>query len=114
MLTVCGWGRRLASARRRRSGRSQPRRSTPGQFSSTAQDLDRGKRSEVDYLNGLIVQRGGALGLRRLESAGVSVREVGVGGSWRRWRAERYADFPSAITQKLLYIYTVSMGKEKS
>lgn len=35
----------------------------PSQFSSTAQDLARGKRSEIDYLNGLIVQRGEALGV---------------------------------------------------
>jgi len=37
--------------------------SMPGQFSSTAQDLARGKRSEIDYLNGLIVRRGAALGV---------------------------------------------------
>src|SRR5450830_458045 len=37
--------------------------SMPSQFSSTAQDLARGKRSEIDYLNGLIVQRGAALGI---------------------------------------------------
>lgn len=35
----------------------------PSQFSSTAQDLAVGKRSEIDYLNGLIVQRGDALGI---------------------------------------------------
>ena len=35
----------------------------PTQFSSTAQDLARGKRSEIDYLNGFIVQRGEALGI---------------------------------------------------
>ncbi|WP_109480813.1 2-dehydropantoate 2-reductase [Paraburkholderia sp. C35] len=35
----------------------------PGQFSSTAQDLSRGKRSEIDHLNGLIVRRGEALGI---------------------------------------------------
>ena len=35
----------------------------PSQFSSTAQDLARGRRSEIDYLNGLIVQRGKALGI---------------------------------------------------
>lgn len=35
----------------------------PGQFSSTAQDLARGKKSEIDYLNGLIVRRGAALGI---------------------------------------------------
>lgn len=37
--------------------------SMPSQFSSTAQDLARGKRSEIDYLNGLIVRRGAALGV---------------------------------------------------
>ena len=33
----------------------------PGQYSSTAQDLARGKHSEIDHLNGLIVRRGAAL-----------------------------------------------------
>jgi 2-dehydropantoate 2-reductase len=33
----------------------------PSQYSSTAQDLARGKRSEIDHLNGLIVRRGEAL-----------------------------------------------------
>jgi 2-dehydropantoate 2-reductase len=37
--------------------------SMPTQYSSTAQDLARGKRSEIDYLNGLIVRRGHALGV---------------------------------------------------
>jgi len=36
----------------------------PSQFSSTAQDLARGKRSEIDYLNGLIVRRGEAHGIK--------------------------------------------------
>jgi 2-dehydropantoate 2-reductase len=35
----------------------------PNQFSSTAQDLARGKKSEIDYLNGLIVGRGQALSI---------------------------------------------------
>lgn len=35
----------------------------PAQFSSTAQDLARGKRSEIDYLNGFVVRRGEALGV---------------------------------------------------
>ncbi|CAA9411128.1 MAG: 2-dehydropantoate 2-reductase, partial [uncultured Ramlibacter sp.] len=35
----------------------------PGQLSSTAQDLARGKQTEIDYLNGFIVQRAQALGL---------------------------------------------------
>jgi 2-dehydropantoate 2-reductase len=35
----------------------------PGQYSSTAQDLARHKRSEIDHLNGLIVRRGDALGV---------------------------------------------------
>jgi 2-dehydropantoate 2-reductase len=34
-----------------------------GQYSSTAQDLVRGKRSEIDHLNGFIVRRGEALGV---------------------------------------------------
>jgi len=37
--------------------------SMPSQFSSTAQDLARGKRSEIDHLNGLVVRRGEALGV---------------------------------------------------
>ena len=37
--------------------------SMPTQYSSTAQDLARGKRSEIDYLNGLIMRRGAALGI---------------------------------------------------
>lgn len=37
--------------------------SMPAQFSSTAQDLARGKRTEIDYLNGLVVRRGEALGI---------------------------------------------------
>jgi 2-dehydropantoate 2-reductase len=35
----------------------------PTQTSSTAQDLARGKPSEIDYLNGLVVRRGDALGI---------------------------------------------------
>jgi 2-dehydropantoate 2-reductase len=35
----------------------------PTQLSSTAQDLARGKRSEIDYLNGLVVRRGRELGI---------------------------------------------------
>lgn len=37
--------------------------SMPRQSSSTAQDLARGKPTEIDYLNGFIVQRGQALGI---------------------------------------------------
>ncbi|SFQ57662.1 2-dehydropantoate 2-reductase [Variovorax sp. OK605] len=35
----------------------------PSQYSSTAQDLARGKLSEIDHLNGLVVRRGEALGV---------------------------------------------------
>ena len=38
-------------------------RTMPQQLSSTAQDLARGKRSEIDYLNGFIVRQGAALGI---------------------------------------------------
>ena len=35
----------------------------PTQFSSTAQDLARGKPTEIDHLNGFVVRRGEALGI---------------------------------------------------
>jgi 2-dehydropantoate 2-reductase len=35
----------------------------PAQFSSTAQDLARGKKSEIDHLNGFVVRKGAALGV---------------------------------------------------
>ena len=35
----------------------------PTQYSSTAQDLARGKRTEIDHLNGFVVRRGEALGV---------------------------------------------------
>lgn len=38
-------------------------RTMPTQLSSTAQDLARGKRSEIDHLNGYIVSKGAALGI---------------------------------------------------
>jgi len=38
-------------------------RTMPTQFSSTAQDLARGKPSEIDHLNGLILCKGRALGI---------------------------------------------------
>ena len=37
--------------------------SMPRQFSSTAQDVARGKAIEINFLNGLIVRRGEALGI---------------------------------------------------
>jgi 2-dehydropantoate 2-reductase len=38
-------------------------RTMPGQFSSTAQDLMRGKPTEIDHLNGHVLRRGEALGI---------------------------------------------------
>lgn len=35
----------------------------PAQFSSTAQDLSRGKRSEIDHLNGYVLRKGQSLGV---------------------------------------------------
>mgnify|MGYP001158985366 FL=1 len=35
----------------------------PNQYSSTAQDLARGKLTEIDYLNGYVVRKGAALGI---------------------------------------------------
>ena len=37
--------------------------SMPAQYSSTSQDLARGKPTEIDYLNGYVVRRGEALGI---------------------------------------------------
>lgn len=37
--------------------------SMPSQYSSTAQDLARGKPTEIDFLNGYVVRRGQALGV---------------------------------------------------
>jgi 2-dehydropantoate 2-reductase len=36
----------------------------PHQYASTAQDIMRGKPTEIDYLNGYVVQRGKALGIK--------------------------------------------------
>lgn len=38
-------------------------RTMPGQFSSTAQDLARQKRSEIDHLNGYILRKGKSFGI---------------------------------------------------
>jgi 2-dehydropantoate 2-reductase len=38
-------------------------RAMPGQLSSTAQDLQRGRPTEIDHLNGCIVRRGDRLGI---------------------------------------------------
>ncbi len=38
-------------------------RTMPSQYSSTAQDLMRGKKSEIDHLNGFVMRRGEALGI---------------------------------------------------
>jgi 2-dehydropantoate 2-reductase len=38
-------------------------RTMPGQFSSTAQDLARGKPTEIEHLNGFVVRKGEALGV---------------------------------------------------
>ena len=35
----------------------------PNQMSSTAQDLARGKPSEIDFLNGYVVRKGAELGI---------------------------------------------------
>src|SRR5258707_7470104 len=45
-----------------------------GQYASTAQDLARGKRSEIDHLNGLIVRRGEALGVATPANRGCCMR----------------------------------------
>ena len=64
-------GRRARRGRRRRTCRSRPRsrrwsaspRAMPAQLSSTAQDMARGKPSEIDHLNGFVARRGAELGV---------------------------------------------------
>ena len=46
-----------------RAGVQAIAQSMPGQRSSTAQDLARGKPTEIEHLNGYVVQRGAALGV---------------------------------------------------
>jgi 2-dehydropantoate 2-reductase len=57
--------------------------SMPGQMSSTAQDLARGKPTEVDFLNGYIVRKGAELGIatpyNRALQVAVKVAERGRG-----------------------------------
>ena len=38
-------------------------RTMPGQYSSTAQDLQKNKATEIEHLNGFIVRRGQTLGV---------------------------------------------------
>lgn len=42
---------------------AQIARTMPAQFSSTAQDLAKGKKSEIEHLNGVVVRKGEALGI---------------------------------------------------
>ncbi|MFV0244777.1 MAG: ketopantoate reductase family protein [Qingshengfaniella sp.] len=58
-----------------------------GQYSSTAQDLARGRASEIDYLNGEIVRRAEALGLN-------------VPANTTLWTLVRLAEKSGALTEK--------------
>ena len=55
----------------------------PGQYSSTAQDLARQKKTEIEHLNGFVVRKGNALGVRtpvnRVLLALVKALETGKG-----------------------------------
>jgi 2-dehydropantoate 2-reductase len=61
--TVAGAGVQVQEAGDVHAGVAGLAGSMPTQSSSTAQDLARGKPTEIDYLNGLIVRRGEALGI---------------------------------------------------
>jgi 2-dehydropantoate 2-reductase len=54
----------------------------PEQFSSTAQDMQRGKATEIDALNGFVASRGSELGIdapvNRTLHALVKLREAGL------------------------------------
>jgi 2-dehydropantoate 2-reductase len=69
--------------------------SMPGQYSSTAQDMQRGKVTEIDALNGYVAARGVALGVdapvNRTLHALVKLREAG--------RAERKPDGKGSETE---------------
>jgi 2-dehydropantoate 2-reductase len=56
----------------------------PGQLSSTAQDMARGKPSEIDHLNGFVARRGRELGVvtpvNQTLHAVVKLVEAGHGG----------------------------------
>ena len=56
----------------------------PGQLSSTAQDMARGKPSEIDHLNGFVARRGHELGVatpvNQTLHALVKLVEAGHGG----------------------------------
>ena len=60
-------------------------RTMPGQLSSTAQDLARGKPTEIDHLNGYVVQRGQALGIatpaNRLLQLLVQMKQASAGSA---------------------------------
>lgn len=60
-------------------------RSMPGQRSSTAQDVARGRRSEIDFINGHVVREGERLGIatpvNRLLHALVKVRDDALDAS---------------------------------
>ena len=62
-------------------------RTMPGQLSSTAQDLARGKATEIDHLNGFVARRGAVLGVstpaNRVLHAAVKLLEEAA-GSHRR------------------------------
>jgi 2-dehydropantoate 2-reductase len=56
-------GRRADPGRHPHAATRKLVESMPAQYSSTAQDLARGKPTEIDFLNGYVVRRGEALGV---------------------------------------------------
>jgi len=62
-------------------------RTMPAQFSSTAQDVARGRRSEIDHLNGYVVRTGEAVGVATPVNR---VLQVMVGLVERRGGTERF------------------------
>ena len=78
----------------------------PSQYSSTAQDLMRGKPSEIDFLNGYVVRRGEALGVptpaNRVsvghgQAGGRSQRRLIHQASAKRCRRMRCSTLPVAV-----------------
>lgn len=59
----------------------------PRQHSSTAQDLMRGRPSEIDFLNGHIVRRGKALGIATPANAALWVT-IRLAETWQTGQAD--------------------------
>ena len=99
--------RRRSAARARRSRRwSGIAGAMPAQLSSTAQDMARGKPSEIDHLNGFVARRGRELGVatpaNQALHALVKLVEAGHGARLRSAAQATPVDGPGARSPEAL------------